>query len=71
LTSHETPKASARSLIAGARLYGPKGLTSLSRTTIWRGVREGWFPKPVKLSPGRNGWYTDEVEHWLGSRTRV
>lgn len=71
LKTSDYPLSENRALIPGARLYGSKGLTSLSRTTIWRGVREGWFPSPVKVSPGRNAWYGDEIQHWLSSRSRV
>lgn len=59
-----------RRLITGTRIYGRAGLTSLSRTSIWRGVREGWFPPPVEVSPGRIAWYADEVETWIQSRPR-
>ena len=40
----------------------------LSRTTLWRRVRDGQFPKPVKLGPTAIGWRSAEVEEWLDSR---
>ena len=33
-----------------------------SRTTLWRRVRAGEFPAPVKTGLNSNGWYDDEVD---------
>jgi predicted DNA-binding transcriptional regulator AlpA len=57
-----------RRLVPGSKVYGKTGCTSLSRTSVWRGVREGWFPSPVSVSPGRIAWFEDEVTSWLASR---
>ncbi len=35
---------------------------STHRTTVWRWVRQGLFPKPVKLTPGCARWPLDEIE---------
>ena len=43
--------------------------TGLSDTTIWRGVRAGWFPAPVRLSPGTVGWRESDVNRWLETRS--
>lgn len=46
--------------------------TSLSRTTIWRRVRDDEvFPKPVDLGGIRVGFYRSEVEEWVRNRRRV
>lgn len=79
MASKDPPKAAApvyeglqeRRLIPGSDVYGKKGRTSLSRTSVWRGVREGWFPSPVTVSPGRIAWFEDEVSSWLASRPRL
>ena len=42
--------------------------TSLSRTTLWRLVRAGTFPKPVTVSPGRIAWPESAVQSWIASR---
>lgn len=60
-----------RRLVPGSKVYGKTGCTSLSRTSVWRGVREGWFPSPVSVSPGRIAWFEDEVTSWLASRPRL
>lgn len=33
----------------------------ISRSTLWRWVRSGRFPQPVKLSPGVTVWRAEEV----------
>jgi predicted DNA-binding transcriptional regulator AlpA len=46
-------------------------LTSLSGATIWRLRRQGQFPEPIRLSPGRMGWRRTDIEHWLSEREAV
>jgi prophage regulatory protein len=38
--------------------------TSFSRTTIWRRIRDGNFPKPIPLGGRRVGWPEREIEAW-------
>jgi prophage regulatory protein len=43
-------------------------LTTLSRATIYRFIRAGRFPEPVKLSPrGRVAWRSSDVAAWNDS----
>lgn len=37
---------------------------------IWRLVRAGKFPKPVKIG-ARNGWPEHEIDAWLAERIAV
>jgi prophage regulatory protein len=39
-------------------------ITGLCRTTIWRGVRAGTFPRPVRLTSGTIGWCQADVAEW-------
>lgn len=51
--------------------YSPKEvfvITTLSRTTIWRMVKRGEFPAPVRLSLGRNGWPKVAIHLWIRLR---
>ena len=38
---------------------------SLSLSQIRRLIRKNQFPKPIKISAGRNGWLERDVEAWL------
>ena len=40
-------------------------MTGISRTTLWRGRQNGWFPEPRYLSPGRIGWPLSVVLRWM------
>lgn len=40
-----------------------------SKDTIWRWVRNGNFPAPVKLSPQLTRWRWADVQAWEQSRT--
>ena len=44
---------------------------SVHRVTIWRWVREGRFPAPVKLTPGCSRWRMAEVEAHEAEREAV
>ena len=38
---------------------------NFSASTIWRGVRAGSFPKPVKLSAAVTAWKTADIQAWM------
>ena len=40
----------------------------VSLTTLWRLVRDGHFPQPIRVSPGRVGWTATTVGGWLEAR---
>jgi len=42
-----------------------------SRLYLWRAVRAGTFPAPIKLSESRIAWRRPEVEAWIASRPLV
>jgi prophage regulatory protein len=42
-------------------------VTSLSRTTLWREIKRGRFPKSVVISAGRVGWRESAIESWQAS----
>lgn len=41
--------------------------TSLRKTSIWRLIRDGDFPKPIPLG-GKSAWVEHEVESWIAAR---
>src|SRR5438552_12106741 len=45
--------------------------TGLSRTTVWRLVRQGAFPASRQLSANAVGWFASEVDAWVASRART
>lgn len=43
----------------------PSGPLPFSTPTLWRRVRDGSFPRPVKLSSRVTAWRVGDVRRWL------
>lgn len=39
-----------------------------SAATLWRKVKDGTFPAPVKLSDRITAWRVEDVRNWMESR---
>jgi predicted DNA-binding transcriptional regulator AlpA len=42
------------------RLFG--GTRPLNSSTLYRGIKEGRYPKPIKVGPGSSRWLREECE---------
>jgi len=42
--------------------------TGLSRSTLYKYVADGVFPKPVSLGDRAVGWVESEINDWLSAR---
>ncbi|WP_186239519.1 helix-turn-helix transcriptional regulator [Burkholderia gladioli] len=40
----------------------------LGRSTLYRMIAAGEFPKPIKITSGSNGWLEDDIDGWLAER---
>ena len=40
----------------------------VSRSKIYRGMREGWFPAPLRIGPRSVRWRLSDLEKWLDER---
>ena len=52
-------------------LYSPRNICELlgiSRTTLDRLLRRGFFPMPVRISTRRVVWTVDQLDSWLKSQ---
>lgn len=43
-------------------------LTGLSRSSIYREIEYGRFPRPVRLTAQSVGWRETDIDQWLESR---
>ena len=50
------------------RLPEVESRTGLKRDSIYRGAREGWFPRPIKISVHASGWLESEIEAFILAR---
>jgi prophage regulatory protein len=44
-------------------------MISVSRATLWRMVRAGTFPQPVRITARKRGFLLEAVEAWMKART--
>ena len=51
------------------RLQEVKMRVGLGRSTIYRWISEGNFPKPVKLGVQSVAWRENDIDYWVSSRT--
>ena len=43
----------------------------LSKSTLYRFMRTGLFPEPLKIGPKAIRWWADEIQEWIDSRERA
>lgn len=59
-----TPQSTPRMLRAPEVV----AITGLGKTTLYREVKEGRFPSPVRLSRRLVAWRSEDVSTWIYSR---
>ena len=47
------------------RLADVIGIVGLSRSTIYKKIKEGSFPAPVKLGVKPSVWKSSDIEAWI------
>lgn len=40
-------------------------ITGLSTATIYRRIKEGTFPKQIRIGPNSVAWRQSEIEQWM------
>lgn len=58
-----------QTLLIGNPRTGTPGLLPFSASTLWRKVKAGEFPKPVKLSVRITAWRAEDIRTWLDSHS--
>ena len=53
------------------RLRQLTAMVGLSRSTIYRLVKAGNFPKPIRIGISSLAWRMDEIHKWIDSRNRI
>lgn len=43
-------------------------IVPFSAATLWRKVKDGTFPAPVKLSPRVTAWEASKIRAWIEAR---
>lgn len=42
-------------------IIGPRGPIPVSKSTWWAGIKEGRYPRPVKLGPRITAWRVEDI----------
>lgn len=50
------------------RLPQLKASTGLSRSSIYKYIQDGVFPRPISLGPRSVGWLDHEIEAWIANK---
>ena len=50
------------------RQKGLLGLVGFSAPTLWRKVKAGTFPKPVKLGQNMTAWRCEDIHAWMDAQ---
>ncbi|MFC3061661.1 helix-turn-helix transcriptional regulator [Paenirhodobacter populi] len=52
------------------RLDTVRDRTGLSRSTIYRKIAEGTFPRQLKISANGAGWRESDIDRWVADPVR-
>ena len=56
-----TPKLPETGFVRLSSIIAPRGPIPVGKSTWWQGVRDGRFPKPVKLGPRTTAWRVEDI----------
>jgi prophage regulatory protein len=59
----------ASQLVRGVN--APNAPIPFSEPTLWRKVKEGTFPAPVKLSRGVTAWRVGDLRVWVSEKNKA
>lgn len=46
-------------------VLAPRGPIPVSKSTWWAGIKEGRYPKPVKLGPRITAWRVEDIRELI------
>jgi prophage regulatory protein len=65
ITEANTPRFYRLPEIIGNRKQGIPGMIPVSRASWYAGIKEGRYPKPVKLSERTAAWRSTDIEELM------
>ncbi len=84
--THQSPATPANPTLAGLPATGflrlkqlvgdPKAsppvppIVPMGRSSIWRNVKAGTFPAPVKLGPMTTAWRAEDIHAWIDAQSK-
>jgi prophage regulatory protein len=43
----------------------------VSRSSLWSWVKQGLFPKPIKLGKNCTAWNSADIDNWISERKSI
>lgn len=62
LNDHGLP---ATGFLRLSAILAPQGPIPVSKSTWWAGIKDGRFPKPVKLGPRITAWRVEDIRELI------
>lgn len=53
------------------KLHRVLAKVAMSKTLVYKKIREGEFPAPLKLTERSVAWLESEIDEWIESREKV
>lgn len=50
------------------RLPSVQGITGMARSTLYKAIKDGHFPRSISLGPRSVGWLESDIQDWLEAR---
>ena len=47
------------------KILAPDGPIPVSKSTWWAGIKDGRFPKPIKLGPRTTAWRVEDIRRLI------
>ncbi len=60
-TGSSAPQLPPTGLVRLSGILAPHGPIPVSKSSWWAGVRDGRYPKPVKLGPRITAWRVEDI----------
>jgi prophage regulatory protein len=51
-------------------LTAPDGRIGVSKATLYRLIKAGKFPPPIRITERLSGWDSTEVDAWINAKSR-
>ena len=46
-------------------------IVGIKRSTIYKLMRQGSFPEPIRIGPGSVRWHKSELEDWINTQPKA
>ncbi len=57
-------------LVRLKQILGPNGPIPVSKSSWWAGVKDGRYPKPVKIGPRSTAWRVEDIKRLIENGAR-